>query len=314
MASSPPPGELNLRAQIDITVLLSTLTERTYEGLVHQHSFLRDRAINDTIRTKMRLLCDLHGVEAYLFFIRWLLTYYAFAIRRRRAETSPSLAFRLLVQEVHGMARDPFLAPRFCHAIGEAIEDEPEFLQYFNLTHFVQQSNLGPLEKFVLASSIASTKSGSFNRELVEQGIRMARSNFDQAMGELVSRPNFEPPLRWTAASGLLSEAADNLSSSQLNELLDNVLIDSKGSILDARQRAKLISTTRSIFPMIVVIRESGNPSRTLSSFSSITVNGNAELSRVPLGTDPPRTASSKFGILTSQWYNTQTRTLNSKV
>lgn len=138
-------------------------------------------------------------------------------------DTSTALTFRLLVQETQRLARDPFLADRFREAIDKG---EGDVFRHFDLLRFLDRVALRPLERMVLASSIASSSS---KRELATQATTLVRLDFENAVLSLCQQhPSFDHV---------------DLSPQQIAKLMSNLLTDSPSEtpILDAAQRQALI-------------------------------------------------------------------------
>src|SRR5258708_28832328 len=161
--------------------------------LITSSIFLRSIIFNRN-QAEIRSLCEQHGVETYLHFIRRLIAASASRLQSsssstpQQYDTSSALTFRLLVQETQRLARDPFLADRFRDAVDKG---EGDIFRHFDLARFVERVGLKPLERLILASSIVS--SSTSRRELAAQGALMVRVNHEEAARALVARPSFEP-------------------------------------------------------------------------------------------------------------------------
>ncbi|KAG8914689.1 hypothetical protein FRC00_011472 [Tulasnella sp. 408] len=192
-----------------IVFLMSTLTEDNFE---------RNQA-------EIRTLSETHGIETYLHFIRRLIV----ASQQRLApsaspyDNNSALTFRLLVQEVQRLARDPFLADRFRDGIDRA---EGEIFRHFDLLRFMDRVGLRPLEKLIIASSIVSTNNA--RKELAAQANQIIRLEWTNAVLSLCTRPSFDHA---------------DLTPSQVAKLLSNLLSDppSDMPVLDTQQRHEIL-------------------------------------------------------------------------
>lgn len=192
-----------------IVFLMSTLTEDNFE---------RNQA-------EIRTLSETHGIETYLHFIRRLIV----ASQQRLApsaspyDNNSALTFRLLVQEVQRLARDPFLADRFRDGIDRA---EGEVFRHFDLLRFMDRIGLRPLEKLIIASSIVSTN--NTRKELAAQANQIIRLEWTNAVLSLCTRPSFDHA---------------DLTPSQVAKLLSNLLSDppSDMPVLDTQQRHEIL-------------------------------------------------------------------------
>ena len=141
-------------------------------------------------------------------------------------DTSPTLTFRLLMQEMQRLARDPFLADRFREGIDRG---DTDIFRHFDLIRFVDRLSLRPLERLVLASSIvaAPTREG-----LAQQALTIIRIDFENAVLSLCQRPSFDHA---------------DLSPVQVAKLLSNLLIlpSVDAPVLDATQRQALIAAAQ---------------------------------------------------------------------
>ncbi|KAI0798095.1 Not1-domain-containing protein [Abortiporus biennis] len=197
-----------------IVFLLSTLTEENFERN----------------QMEIRSLSEQHGLETYLHFIRRLIVHsngrVASANSPSGFDTSNSLTFRLLVQEIQRLARDPFLADRFRDGIDEGPGDA---FRNFDLTRFADKVNLQPLERLILASSIVAVPT---RKELASQAASVIKVQFEDAVLALCQHPSFEQA---------------DLSPNQVAKLLSNLLCDTNvdSPILDATQRQALIAAAQ---------------------------------------------------------------------
>ncbi|KZT03564.1 Not1-domain-containing protein [Laetiporus sulphureus 93-53] len=206
-----------------IVFLLSTLTEENFERN----------------QIEIRSLSEQHGVDTYLHFIRRLI----FQSHGRLAamptpttyDASTSLAFRLLVQETQRLARDPFLADRFRDGIDKG---EGDIFRNFDLVRFMDLMGLRPLEKLVLASSIAA---GQTRRELQTQAVGIIHADFENAVLAICQHPSFDHA---------------DLSPNQIAKLLANLLSEppSDAPILDGPQRQALIAAAQAKYGSEIVL------------------------------------------------------------
>ena len=170
-------------------------------------------------------LSETHGPETYSHFIRRLIA----AAQARISPTNPNaydtstaLPFRLLLQEVQRLARDPFLADRFRDGIDKA---EGDLFRNFDLLRFLDRMSLRPLEKLILASSIVAQNT---RRELAGQAVTIIRHEWNNAVLSLCTRPSFDH---------------SDLSPSQVAKLLSNLLSEppAESPVLDTNQRHELL-------------------------------------------------------------------------
>ncbi|TFK67891.1 Not1-domain-containing protein [Pluteus cervinus] len=212
---NPPTTNIHTIVKAQIVFLLSTLTEDNFERN----------------QIEIRSLSEQHGIDTYLHFIRRLIVHSQARLpppvppatsQAPNFDSSASLTFRLLVQEVQRLARDPYLAERFRDGIDKG---EGDIFRHFDLTRFVDRIGLRPLEKLVLASSIVAIPS---RRELVTQATNMIRLEFENAVLALCHNPSFDHA---------------DLSPNQITKLMSNLLSDppSDAPVLDASQRQALI-------------------------------------------------------------------------
>ncbi|KAI6129122.1 Not1-domain-containing protein [Pisolithus croceorrhizus] len=207
---NPPNANIHTIVKAQIVFLLSTLTEDNFERN----------------QLEIRSLSEQHGLDTYLHFIRRLIVHsqgrLASAASPSPFDPSSTLTFRLLVQETQRLARDPFLADRFREAIDKG---EGDAFRHFDLLRFVDRVSLRPLERLVLASSIAST---STRKDLASQATTLIRHDFENAVLSLCQHPSFDHA---------------DLSPQQVAKLMSNLLTDptSEIPVLDANQRQALI-------------------------------------------------------------------------
>lgn len=143
-------------------------------------------------------------------------------------EASTALTFRLLVEEIQRLARDPFLADRFRDGVDKG---EREFLRSFDFVRFAERIGLQPLERLILASSIANAP---VRRELGSQAISVIKSELDDAVMSLCHNPSFDHA---------------DLSPNQVSKLMANLLSDlAEEPILDASQRQALMVAAQTKF------------------------------------------------------------------
>ncbi|KAK7693144.1 hypothetical protein QCA50_002710 [Cerrena zonata] len=207
------PGNPNIHTIVkaQIVFLLSTLTEENF----------------DRNQLEIRSLSEQHGLETYLHFIRRLIVQTNSRIPTNGAnasfDASTALTFRLLVQEIQRLARDPFLADRFRDGVDKG---EGDAFRNFDLTRFVDRVGLRPLERLILASSIVAAQT---KKELASQAVNLIHADFENAFIGLVQHPSFD------------------LSLNQVAKLMTNLLCDvaPDGPVLDCSQRQGLIAATQ---------------------------------------------------------------------
>lgn len=206
---NPPTTNIHTIVKAQIVFLLSTLTEENF-----------DRNL-----AEIRSLSEQHGIDTYLHFIRRLIVHSnprLLSPNPPALDASTSLTFRLLVQEIQRLARDPLLADRFSLGIDKG---EGDVFRHFDLIRFVERVGLRPLERVILASAIVSCQA---RRELSNQAISMIRLEFESAVLALCHSPCFDH---------------SDLGLNQLAKLMSNLLASSASDslILDAPQRQALI-------------------------------------------------------------------------
>lgn len=193
-------------------------------------------------------LSEQHGLNTYLHFIRRLIVHSQARLTSTAApsafDTSTSLTFRLLVQEMQRLSRDPFLADRFREGVDKG---DGEIFRTFDLVRFADRVGLRPLERLVLAASIASvgvagqgqnqsTTGGStatgVKKALADQAATIIRVDFENAVLSLCQHPCFDHA---------------DLSLAQAGKLLQNLLSDPPLDVplLDAPQRQALIAAAQ---------------------------------------------------------------------
>jgi CCR4-NOT transcription complex subunit 1 len=179
-------------------------------------------------------LAEQHGSNTYLHFIRRLIIQSQARLTSTATpsafDTSSSLTFRLLVQETQRLARDPFLADRFREGIDKG---EGEIFRHFDLGRFSDRVGLRPLERFILAASIAA--SPAVRKELVTQAATVIRVEFEGAVLALLQHPCFDHA---------------DLSPAQAGKLLQNLLSDPPldQPLLDTTKRLELITAAQARF------------------------------------------------------------------
>lgn len=150
-------------------------------------------------------------------------------------DPSNALTFRLLVEEVQRLARDPFLADRFRDGVDRG---KGEAFRNFDLLRFMDRVGLRPLERLVLASSIATAPT---RRELSNSAVNIVRMDFENAVLALCQHPSFDQA---------------DLSPNQVAKLMSNLLSEAPtdGPILDATQRQALIMAAQTKYgPEIIM-------------------------------------------------------------
>ncbi|KAH8108458.1 Not1-domain-containing protein [Phellopilus nigrolimitatus] len=201
----------------------------------------------------MAQLSEQHGLNTYLHFIRRLIVHSQARLTSTAAptafDTSTSLTFRLLVQETQRLARDPFLADRFREGVDRG---EGEIFRAFDLVRFADRVGLRPLERLVLASSIAAAgvagqgANASASATPVpgqnsaggagsDQAATIIRIDFENAVLALCQHPCFDHA---------------DLSPAQAGKLLQNLLADPPrdAPLLDATQRQALVAAAQAKF------------------------------------------------------------------
>ena len=152
-------------------------------------------------------------------------------------DPSSALTFRLLVEEVQRLARDPFLADRFRDGVDKG---EGEAFRTFDFVRFAERIGLRPLERLVLASSIVAAPNPT-RKELVGQAASLVRMDFDNAVLSLCQHPSFDHA---------------DLTPNQVAKLMSNLLCEgsSDGPILDAQQRQALIIAAQTKYGTEIVV------------------------------------------------------------
>ncbi|KAJ7582498.1 Not1-domain-containing protein [Mycena floridula] len=197
-----------------IVFLLSTLTEDNFERN----------------QVEIRSLSEQHGIDTYLHFIRRLIVHSQARLSATAAsstfDTSTALTFKLLVQEIQRLARDPFLADRFRDGVDKG---EGDIFRNFDLVRFADRVGLEPLERLVLASSIAAAQT---RKELATQATAIIRQEFENAVLSLCHNPSFDHA---------------DLSPNQVAKLMSNLLSDPPpdSPVLDPSQRQALIAAAQ---------------------------------------------------------------------
>ncbi|THG98906.1 hypothetical protein EW026_g3357 [Hermanssonia centrifuga] len=220
---NPANPNIHTIVKAQIVFLLSTLTEENFERN----------------QVEIRSLSEQHGIDTYLHFIRRLILYYNSRITSASSptpsDTSSSLTFRLLVQEVQRLARDPFLADRFRDGIDRG---EGDAFRNFDLVRFADRVGLRPLERLVLASSIVAAPT---RKELATQAVGIIRTDFGNAIVALRQHPSFDHA---------------DLSTNQVAKLLSNLLCDNliDGPILDSLQQQDLMVSAQKKYGKEIVL------------------------------------------------------------
>lgn len=158
------------------------------------------------------------------------------------------------------LSRDPFLADRFREGVDKG---EGEIFRTFDLVRFADRLGLRPLERLILAASIASAGvsnapaaagtgqsqgsagavaagSTGVKRALAEQAATIIRVDFENAVLSLCQHPCFDHA---------------DLSPAQAGKLLQNLLSDPPrdAPLLDATQRQALIAAAQTKFGVDVI-------------------------------------------------------------
>ena len=211
-------------------------------------------------------LSEQHGLNTYLHFIRRLIVHSQARLTSTQApsafDTSTSLTFRLLVQEMQRLARDPFLADRFREGVDKG---EGEIFRTFDLVRFADRVGLRPLERLVLAASIVAAgvappaSSGTAGagatavgqQQQQNQGAAAANSGVKKALADqatTIIRVDFENAVLAMCQHPSFDHA--DLSLAQAGKLLQNLLSDPPidAPILDATQRQALIAAAHTKF------------------------------------------------------------------
>lgn len=201
----------------------------------------------------MMQLSEQHGLNTYLHFIRRLIVHSQARLTSTAAptafDTSTSLTFRLLVQETQRLARDPFLADRFREGVDRG---DGEIFRAFDLVRFADRVGLRPLERLVLAASIAaagvspSQNTGQGQNTAPGQGSGVRKALADQAA--TIIRVDFENAVLALCQHPCFDHA--DLSPAQAGKLLQNLLSDPPrdAPILDATQRQALVAAAQTKF------------------------------------------------------------------
>lgn len=177
-------------------------------------------------------------MDTYHHFIRRLIVHsqarLASAAAPSAFDTSTSLTFRLLVQETQRLARDPFLADRFKDGIDKG---DGEIFRHFDLVRFADRIGLRPLERFVLASAMAS---GTVRKELFAQAASIIRGEFDNAVLALCQTPSFDHA---------------DLTPVQVGKLLSNILSEppADAPLLDGQQRQAIIMAAQAKYGQEII-------------------------------------------------------------
>ena len=172
-------------------------------------------------------LSEQHGIDTYLHFIRRLIVHSNGRLGSNPSpaqfDASTALTYRLLVQEVQRLARDPFIADRFRDGVDRG---EGDIFRNFDLLRFADRVGLRPLERLVLASSIVAAQT---RKELAVQAANMVHSEFEHAVLALCQHPSFDHA---------------DLNPSQVAKLMSNLLCDASvgDPVLDGTQREALVA------------------------------------------------------------------------
>ncbi|KAI0698481.1 Not1-domain-containing protein [Cytidiella melzeri] len=206
-----------------IVFLLSTLTEENFERN----------------QVEIRSLSEQHGLDTYLHFIRRLIVHSNNKISSASSpasfDGSSNLPFKLLVQEVQRLARDPFLADRFRDGVDRG---EGDVFRNFDFSRFVERLGLRPLERLVLASSFVAAP---VRRELAVQAVSIIRMEFENAAMALCQHPSFDHA---------------DLTPNQVAKLMSNLLCENAMNtpMLDATQRQALIMAAQTKYGAEIVV------------------------------------------------------------
>ncbi|GJJ12464.1 hypothetical protein Clacol_006706 [Clathrus columnatus] len=213
-SGSQTPIHTIVKAQI--VFLLSTLTEDNFERNQHE----------------IRSLSEQHGMDTYHHFIRRLIVHSQPRLSTTGTpsayDASSSLTFRLLVQEMQRLARDPLLADRFRDSI-EKIDNNGDIFRHFDLIRFADRVGLRSLERLILASTVVFSTS---RKDLVSQAVSIIRVDFESALMSFCQHPSFDH---------------SDWSPTQLGKFLSNLLCDSplETPILETPQRQALLAASQ---------------------------------------------------------------------
>lgn len=143
-------------------------------------------------------------------------------------DASTSLTFRLLVQEMQRLARDPFLSDRFRDSI-EKIDNNGDIFRHFDLSRFIDRVGLRPLERLLLASAIIFSPT---RKDLVSQAISVIRVNFESALMSFCQ----QSPLDYA-----------DWNPAQVGKFLSNLLCDSplETPVLESPQFQALVTASQ---------------------------------------------------------------------
>ncbi|THH31748.1 hypothetical protein EUX98_g2436 [Antrodiella citrinella] len=208
---SPLNPNIHTIVKAQIVFLLSTLTEENFERN----------------QSEIRSLSEQHGIDTYLHFIRRLIVHSNGRLGSNPSpaqfDPSSALTYRLLVQEVQRLARDPFIADRFRDGVDKG---EGDIFRNFDLLRFADRVGLRPLERLVLASAIVAAPT---RKEFAVQAAHMVHTEFDNAVLALCQHPSFDHA---------------DLSPNQVAKLMSNLLCDAsvENPVLDGTQRQALVA------------------------------------------------------------------------
>ncbi|KAI3613543.1 ccr4-not complex component [Moniliophthora roreri] len=212
MDNAPNSTNIHTIVKAQIVFLLSTLTEDNFERN----------------QLEIRSLSEQHGIDTYLHFIRRLIAQSRINQNNPQNQStsvydpSSTLTFRLLVQEIQRLARDPLLAHRFRDGVDKG---EGEIFRHFDLIRFVDRVSLRPLERLILAASIVAAPT---RKELTAQAASIVQTEFEDAVLSLCHNPSFDHA---------------DLSPHQVAKLMTNLLSEppSEAPVLDQAQRQAFI-------------------------------------------------------------------------
>ncbi|KAH8102882.1 Not1-domain-containing protein [Cristinia sonorae] len=220
---NPLNPNIHTIVKAQIVFLLSTLTEENFERN----------------QSEIRSLSEQHGIDTYLHFIRRLIVHSSGRLGANPSpaqfDNSTALTFRLLVQEVQRLARDPFIADRFRDGVDRG---EGDIFRNFDLLRFVDRVGLRPLERVILASSIVAALT---RKELAIQAANIIHSEFEHAVLALCQHPSFDHA---------------DLTPNQVAKLMSNLLCDAstENPVLDGTQREALVAATLQKYGSDIVI------------------------------------------------------------
>lgn len=238
-----------VRAQI--VFLLSTLTEENF-----------DRNLGE-----IRSLSDQHGIDTYTHFIRRVILASQSRLLPNALPPTPTnnnddasaLAFRLLVQEMQRMGRDPVVADRFREAIDRG---EGDVFRTFDLRRLAERTGMKALEKVILASAFVTSPSvGNTPFSAIQQqqqqsqqgmettGVATFAARKPEFVAQAVSMIRGELENAVHALSQLNCFESSDIDLEKLARLLVNLMCDPKPAeavpVLEPTMRYKLLKAVQ---------------------------------------------------------------------